>query len=374
MSHLAPDSAGAAASCPPLRIAVDLSILRHGVSGSSTYATGLYAALRDIPSLELRAWRGPMRRRWRSPIRKPFNAAQERYYYEIGLPAAARRWRADVLLMPVNLTARRTAIPQLVSILDVNFLLQPDAYDPWFRRYATGMFARAGRDAEIVTTISEYSRKQISAHLGINTEKIRVVYPGLDSPSPNLLSAPLSDPYALYFGATEPHKNIDLLLRSWEGRTDGLRLAIVGTPGRAHDSLREAARPFGDRVVITGAVDTSTRERWYSGATLFLFPSLTEGFGYPPLEAMQRGVPVIASHAGSLPEVLGDAALFHDPNDVAGLRHAVDRLIEDAALRRDLAEKGRTQAARYTWDRAADAMAKLLSQIARARTGAGTPR
>jgi glycosyltransferase involved in cell wall biosynthesis len=356
----------------PIRVAADLSILRHGQSGSARWATGLTDALSLVANIELRGWRGPQRHGWRGPMRRFVNAARERIYYELSLPRAAGAWGADVMLMPVNVTARRSSVPQVVTIHDVNFLAEPETYDPWFRAYASRMFARAGRDAELVTTVSAYSRERICEYLSIDPGRVRVVYPGLSPPRPTSGPAPIPDRYALYVGATEPHKNVGLLLDVWAGpRRPPLRLVVVGTPGRAHEAVVRQAEEIGDRVLIVGEVDEPTLERWYAGAEVFLFPSLAEGFGYPPLEAMQRGVPVIASRASSLPEVLGEAALYHGPRDPDQLAAQLDALLAAPELRARIVEAGLAQAARYRWDATALKMADLLWQVAGQSRGAG---
>jgi glycosyltransferase involved in cell wall biosynthesis len=107
-------------------------------------------------------------------------------------------------------------------------------------------------------------------------------------------------------------------------------------------------------------VSDADLENWYAHASVFVFPSLTEGFGYPPLEAMARGVPVVAARAGSLPEVLGDAALFHEPGNAEELSLQVRLALGDEALRRELVRKGRDRAGRYTWGASAEVMALIL--------------
>lgn len=349
-----------------MRVGVDLSILRHPRAGSSRWALGLVHALRG-QDLSLHAWQGPPRWRRGGWVRKVGNVLGERWWFEVGLPRVARQAGCDALLMPVNLSARRGRLPQVVTLLDVNFLSEPGTYDPAYVAYARRMFSRSVREADRLTTISEYSRSQIVQHLGADPSRLTVIYPGL-APVPSLAArergVAIRTPYALYVGATEPHKNLDLLLKAWRGLPPaGLDLAIVGRPGRDHRRLLDAARRLAGRVQVVGPVDDDELERWYAGAAVFVFPSRTEGFGYPPLEAMQRGVPVVASRAGALPEVLGDAALFHDPDDHDGLRAHLELLMGDHAVRSRLVERGRQQAQRYSWSSTASAMAGLLHEL-----------
>jgi len=287
---------------------------------------------------------------------------RQRWWYEAGLRRLADQSDADVLLMPANMAARSGGRPQVVAILDVNFLTRPETYEPAHARYLTWAFRRAVRDADKLITISEFSRSEICHHLGAHPDDIMVVYPGLDPPPDVAQSAaPLDRPYALWVGATEVSKNVGLLLDAWSaGAPSGLTLALVGPPGRDHATLVRRAAHSGIDVVFRGQVDESELELWYRHATVFLFPSRTEGFGFPPLEAMLRGVPVIAANAGSLPEVLGDAALFHDPNDADTVRVHIASLMQDAHLRREMIARGRQRAARYQWASAAAGVAAIL--------------
>lgn len=295
----------------------------------------------------------------------------QRWWYEFGLSRAGRERSADVLLMPSNFTVRPAGIPQVVTILDVNFIVSPGTYEAGVVRYATWAWKRALRDADAITTISMFSRREIARHLGTDAKRIHVVYPGLEPPIPTAATEPIHPrPYALYVGATEHHKNLGVLFDAWtRDLPGGLDLAIVGRPGRNHrEVLRRAAR-LSDRVVVRDDVSDAELEVWYRYARVFLFPSLTEGFGYPPLEAMQRGVPVVASNAGAMPEVLGDAAMFHDPTDVDAIRSLVSCLAEDETRRGELVAAGRERAARYSWESSASQMEIILRRAVRRHRG-----
>jgi glycosyltransferase involved in cell wall biosynthesis len=247
----------------------------------------------------------------------------------------------------------------VVTLTDVNFLAAPGTYEPAMVRYLTRVFHHAVINADALTTISEHSRVDLVNHFDIAPDRISVVYPGV-TPPPSLAPSnrPNSGrPYALYVGATEFHKNIDTLLKAWRADAPaGLDLVLVGQPGRAHKSIEERAQGAAGRVALIGAVDQTDLEGWYAHAEVFLFPSLAEGFGYPPLEAMLRGVPVIASRAGSLPEVLEDAALFHEPRNAEEVRQMVIDVVADPKLSKRLIDLGRARAAYFTWDRAAEGM------------------
>lgn len=353
-----------------MKVLVDAAILRRPGAGTARWVRGLTTALSARPDVEVVSSLGPERLgRGGLPYRVP-NTIRQRWWYEFGIDRLARAVRADVLLMPSNLSSRRGRLPQVVSVLDVNFLTQPGMYEPAMVRYATWAFRRAVRDADALVTISEFSRSEIAKHLGADPSRIAVVYPGLDEPTTGgLTESPLDRPYALYVGATERHKNVGLLLDAWGSRGPAdLLLAIVGQPGRDHDALARRAAETHGRVLIRGPVDEGELAAWYCHASVFLFPSRTEGFGFPPLEAMQRGVPVVASSAGSLPEVLGDAALFHDADDGRAVRAHVESLVEDATLRARLVSLGLERVQRYRWDRAGAEVAAVLGAVVASRS------
>lgn len=355
-----------------MRVLVDTAILRRPATGTARWVRGLTKALAAEPDVEVMTSMGPARIDWfRSGRGRPgpgdwllriANVTRQRWWYESGIRRLAERKRADVLLMPANLAARRGRLPQVAAVLDVNFLLQPTTYESAHARYLTWAFRRAVRDADALITISEFSRSEICRHLGANPDDITVVYPGLERPArPTRASSPLDRPYALWVGATEVSKNVGLLIDAWSaGSPSGLSLAIVGPPGRDHSTLVARASKLGSEIVIRGSVDEAELERWYRHAALFLFPSRTEGFGFPPLEAMVRNVPVIAAHAGALPEVLGDAALFHDPDDHEILRAHIESLMQNESLRHEQILRGRDRAAKYRWEPAGAETARVL--------------
>jgi glycosyltransferase involved in cell wall biosynthesis len=343
-----------------LRVVVDTAVLRRPHTGIARWVNGLLGALAETPNIELKRADGP-RRVGNGWLFRPANMALRRWWYEFGIERTARGWNADALLMPIGYASRRGPIPQTVVIHDVNYLTQPGTYEPLFVKYATWAMKRATRDGDRLVTVSAFSRSEISRHFEIDPGRIQVVYPGLEPSRGGLFRRPIEDRYALYVGATEVSKNLGLLLDAWSTSSPGgLRLVIVGQPGRYHATLQQRAGRMDGRVIVRGRVDDDELEAWYRNASVFLFPSLTEGFGYPPVEAMQRSVPVISSNRGSLPEILGDAALYHGPDDVAAVRELVERIIGDSDLRQRMISLGLAQAARYRWEVTAAQMAQIL--------------
>jgi glycosyltransferase involved in cell wall biosynthesis len=352
-----------------VRVLIDGAVLAKPRAGTARWVSGVARALESAPSVDVSLVVGLRRMRRGGWLHRAPNVALERWWYDVALPRLAAREAPDALLMPANLTARPTRIPQVATILDVNFLTRPGTYERSLVVYLRWAYRRAVRDAARLTTISEFSRSEIAQHLDVDPARIEVVYPGLD---PVKAAAngeePHPRPYALYLGATERHKNPGLLAAAWHKRSPGgLDLVFVGQPGREHDALVRAAAASSGRIHVRGRAANDEVERWYRHASVFLFPSLVEGFGYPPLEAMQRGVPVVSSTAGSLPEVLRDGAAYFEPHDPDAMVRQVELLVGDTAARGELVRRGHAVAARYSWDSAAGTMAHILRDAATER-------
>lgn len=231
-----------------------------------------------------------------------------------------------------------------------------------------------------VLTDSQCSRRDIQEHLGLPSERVTVVYPGVElerfrpAAAEDEFDVPrstvgnlehqtlnlelLKQPYVLCVAGADPTKNVETLIEAFARLPPALRgrhdLVLTGDFRRRAD-LRDLVERagVGERTLFTGIVDDERLIELYQRATLFVFPSLYEGFGLPVLEAMACGCPVVCSNASSLPEVAGDAAILVDPLDVEGLTRAMARVLEDAGLREELRARGPVRAATFSWDRTA---------------------
>jgi glycosyltransferase involved in cell wall biosynthesis len=360
-----------------VRLGFDLSILRHPYGGTARYAEEILLAMEkaSVPADRVRTYRGwPRFARGHRWLRFA-NLAGDLAWVGVGIPGLVLRDRLDVWYSPSNVIPPWLPRPVVVTIHDVNFLLQPDAYERGYVRYATAMVGRSARRARHVITDSEFSRAELVRAFGIPLEKVSVVYPGLDH-ALAAKSAPepvpgLPEKYALYVGQTEPHKNVGLLLDAWEAAPPaGLSLVIAGQPGRDHAAIvdRAAGPRLKGRVVVLGRVTAGGLETLYRGAACCLLPSRAEGFGFPALEAMARGIPVAVANAGSLPEVTAGGALTFDPDDPSDLAAKVEQL-RDPAGRASLIANGRDVAGRYRWSVAADAIWTIIREAARPAGG-----
>ncbi len=220
------------------------------------------------------------------------------------------------------------------------------------------VIAIALRRAKTVFTVSEHTKNEIIATFPFMKQKPPVVtYPayGTAFRSPAAGTPSMTPtPYLLYVGNAYPHKNLDRLLEAFAGFREhhpDFHLAIVGGGDHFHQRLQDEARATGrdSGVRFLGTVTDDELGTLYDNATAYVFPSLYEGFGLPPLEAMCRGIPVASSDATCLPEVLGDAARYFDPMDVADMTRAMSAIATDDALREELRRKGADRCRRYDW-------------------------
>lgn len=284
------------------------------------------------------------------------------------LPALARSLKADVLHSTHHsLPLLGTGCTRVVTIHDLNFLLLPERY-PRARRLAMQLVtAAAVHRAQALIVPSRTVASDLRRFLRVQPERIHVIpeaAASIFSPQPPSAIASLrvrlrlAGPYVLSVGTLEPGKNRTVLLRAFaELCRRGLpqTLVIAGQRGWLQSGLgAEVERlSIAGRVRFLGYVPDADLPALYCGAELFVFPSLREGFGLPPLEAMACGTPVVASDSPALPEVLGDAALYAPALDAEALAVAMEQALVDEPLRLLLRERGLVRSAGYSWPRAA---------------------
>ena len=284
-----------------------------------------------------------------------------------------------------NLLPFLTAIPSVFTLHDLVFRFHPDTVsraNRWFLQAMTGRFLRA---ADAIIAVSECTKRDAQRLYGIADSRICVIHEGVHDRfrpcGPDAVASVrqrhgLPARYLLFVGTIEPRKNLAALLEALAvlkrravdrgGPPEVPKLVIVGKKGWLSDGFFERLRELalGPDVVLPGFVPDEDLPAVYSGAECFVFPSLYEGFGLPVLEAMACGVPVICSNASSLPEIAGAAALLFDPGEPAELAAAIERVLADAAFRGELAERGRCQAAKFTWQRAAERTLAVYADVA----------
>jgi glycosyltransferase involved in cell wall biosynthesis len=237
----------------------------------------------------------------------------------------------------------------------------------------------AARRANRVLTISEHGRQEVISLLGVRSNRVTTTYCAADDRFRPLPASAVEDfrrqhglpnRFILYLGTLEPRKNVVTLLhayarlvREWPAAPP---LVLAGAPGWLYQDILDTldSLKLGDRVLRPGFVLGEDLPLWYNAATVFAYPSIYEGFGLPPLEAMACGTPVVVSEATSLPEVVGSAGILVAPRDDAALALALQRVLCDDGLASDLGQAGRDQAARFSWRRMALETLQCYEEVA----------
>jgi glycosyltransferase involved in cell wall biosynthesis len=272
--------------------------------------------------------------------------------------------------------ARRAA--RVVTVHDLTIVRFPELCDPPTLRY-TGLLRRAIAEGAWVHTPSAFVAAEVVELLGAPPERVRAVHSGIPvAPAPAAApgsagggSPPVTLPggtsrYVLALGTAEPRKDLPGLVAAFDAVASApdaadVALVLAGPDGWGAEALDAAlaAAVHRDRIVRTGWVPETTRPRLVAAAAVLAYPSRYEGFGFPPLEAMAVGVPVVATRAGALPEVLGDDALLVPVGDQDALAAALLEVLRSPDVRAAWAERGRARAAHYSWDRCAEGLAAL---------------
>jgi len=301
------------------------------------------------------------------------------WFEQVIFPRVCQQDGVDVAHVPYFAPPLRPTTPIVVTIHDLIPLILPAYRGPLLVRLYTHLVAAATRRADAIIADSEASKRDIVRLLGIPDERVQVIYLAVDRRfRPITDKAHLEDVrqkyclpanYILYLGGFDQRKNLATLLKAFKRLTSDMQLVIAGRlPARDTPFFpdpRRMVREFGleGRVAFIGWVLEEEKPALYSMAKVFVFPSLYEGFGLPPLEAMACGTPVVASNVSSLPEVVGDAGLLVDPCDAAGLAEAMAALLDDEQLREGLGQKGLEQARRFSWEETARETLKVYRRV-----------
>ena len=362
-----------------MRICLDISPAVHRRAGLGRYAQELTAALLAIDTEN--EYVAFYNRPSEAQIDPPLDRLS---HLTTNLPN--KPWRMSVLLAQLaripqdrlfpgvdlfhatdHLLPRLSRVRSVFTLHDLVFRFYPETHMPLNRWFLTLMMPHFLRAADMVIAVSECTKRDAMRLYGLDEAKIRVIYEGVDprfrSADPETIEAVrarygLPERFILSVGTIEPRKNLTTLLeayRTLRDRGSDFKLVIVGRKGWLYEGFFRRLRELGleGEVVFPGFVPDEDLPALYSAAELFVFPSLYEGFGLPPLEAMACGTPVVCSNAASLPEVVGNAAIMVDPYDVEGLAEAMHRVLADADLREELREKGLARARQFTWERTA---------------------
>ncbi len=273
--------------------------------------------------------------------------------------------KIDLLHSLAFVTPLISPCPSVITIYDLSFLTFPQGFKYLNCLYLTLLTRLSARKARRIITISESTKRDTVRLLGVSSEKVDIVYCGVDKAfhplskrevAPFRQKCGLPERMILFVGTIEPRKNVVRLVEAYSRLRDGqVKLVIGGARGWLYEEVFarvEELELTGD-VLFPGYIPPDELPLWYNAAELFVYPSLYEGFGLPPLEAMACGTPVITSNVSSLPEVVGEAGLTVDPMDSKGLAEAMNQVLGDEALRQSMRERGLARAGHFSWAKAA---------------------
>ena len=259
----------------------------------------------------------------------------------------------------------------LVTVYDLFHLAMPELVGGWHKRlYAKTMFGAVHRRAAAIITISQFTKNEFIRFTGNATQPIYPIPLGVADawfhipPS----ARPCPNKYILYVGNVKPHKNLRALVKAFASICDKIphNLVIVGKKEgfiTGDETVAREAERLGGRVQFTGYVDDERLHQYFAHAGALAFPSLYEGFGFPPLEAMAAGCPALVSTAASLPEICGDAALYCDPHRPEDIASKLLELLTDEALRAELRRKGLVRARAFTWERCVNQTCDVIREL-----------
>jgi len=362
-------------------VAIDATSLLGTTTGVGQVTAHLIEAVAARGDIDLRAfaisWRGrnglgEQLPRGVTAATKPFPARLTRALWPHAPIPHVEHWTGPVdLVHATSFVAPPSHTPVLLTVHDLTFVRFSEMCAGDTLTYPRLIRVALDRGA-LIHTYSDCIADEIVESFGLPRDRVVRVYPGLaptaggDAARGRQLAG--TDRYVLALGTIEPRKNLPMLVRAFDGVAaddPSVRLVIGGPDGWGAEAFADAcaAAHHGDRVIRLGYVDVRDRRDLLAGATVLAYPSIYEGFGHPPLEAMLAGVPVVASNAGTLVEVLGDAALLPDPLDADAIAAALGRALNDPQLRADLVRLGHERTLRYTWERASGDFAQLYREI-----------
>jgi glycosyltransferase involved in cell wall biosynthesis len=367
-----------------LRVAVDATPLLGLPTGIGTFCGGALAAMGSRPGLDIRAFAVSWRRRrgiesqlpagvvagHRPMPARPLHALWTRSNFP---PLEWFIGDVDVVHGTNFVVPPTSHAAEVMSVHDLTPVRHPELCDEASLAYP-GLIRRALARGSWVHTDSQYVADEVVDVFGADPARVLVVHPGVPE-LPQLLEAEAAaarrsvlpagtDRYCLAVGTAEPRKDLPGLVHAFgklATRHPDLSLVLAGPPGWGEAALSAAvaASPARDRVVRTGWVAPRDLAALLAGAAVLAYPSLYEGFGFPPLQAMRTGVPVVATGAGSLPEVLGEGALLVSPGHHDDLAQALDACLTDEGVRARLVGAGARRAEAFTWERCADGLETL---------------
>ena len=311
-----------------------------------------------------------------------FSTPKRFVWDQLTLPRLAGKHKVDLLHQPCFSAPFIFKGPVVITIHDIISILFPENIPFASRMFYSKWMPFSYRKATKIITISHSTQNDIVRVLKIPKEKITVIHNGVDEKFKIKVSAgkikevkakyKIPGDYILHIGTLEPRKNLGFLIDAFskaiaDRKNQSLNLVVTGKRGWYFEDLFEKVAKLGlkEKVIFTGYVDEDDKAALYQGARIFAFPSLYEGFGLPPLEAMVSGIPVISSDTSSMPEVVGDAGILLKPNNLEGWVKAITKINGDDEFHKQLSQKSEIQADGFSWKKTAQQTIDVYHQAIR---------
>lgn len=356
-------------------IVINGRFLTQGVTGVQRYAIEMVSSLANLPSHYQFVVVAPLGKL----VSDVPNLIQDDFPFgghlweQLRLPWLVKKMQADLLWCP-GFTAPllNFGVPLIVTLHDAAIFAGPEWFSPTVALYYRWLIPLVGRVASKIITVSQFSRQELVKYgLVGRLDNIEVVYNGLtplrarQGELPQRVVQLQNKKYVLCLGSRDPRKNIARLLAAWnnipENIKNGRVLAIAGKADKVFSKEEFPTIPKG--VLFLGYVPDDQLFDLYSGADAFVFPSIYEGFGLPPLEAMSCGTPVLVSNVSALPEVCGNAAIYCDPFNVDDIAEKLGRLLTDNYLAIELKQRGLDHAKIFSWNKSAQELSDIFESL-----------
>lgn len=357
----------------PIKLAWDNCFARRNPTGTGIYAARLLEQLQENSDVVVTAFEGwPDGTRGGSYPRRVLKILGNMAWTHLDLPFRLWKGSFDVLHSPAFVAPAKSICPVVITVHDITYLRYPMHFAPWWVHYMKSIMPIAIRSAAAIICPSKHSKSDVVTAYNLSPEKVHVVLQGVDHKSfhPGEVldaawaqSVGITKQYVLHVGGFYERKNVPTLLRAIAhlqalGKWQDRQLVLAGAPAPGIKGANEihktiAELKLSDSVVLPGRVSEEHLPGLYATAALVVMPSLYEGFGFPVLEAMASGTPVVASNTSSLPEVAGEAAILVPPHDTTALADAITMILSRQNLADDLRAKGLVQAQQFNWQRTA---------------------
>ncbi len=308
---------------------------------------------------------------------KARHALSFRWWFDVKIPLALKKYKADVFVSPDGFCSLFTKVPQVLVIHDLAFIHHPKFIPTihrfFYKRY-TPLFLKK---AAVIATVSEFSKKDIVDQYHVDEQKIinvssaaKTIFQPVEWDEKEAIKTEYADgcEYFVFVGGIHPRKNLLNLLKAFslfkKRQRSNMKLLIAGRLAWDYDKITEKIETYKFRqdVKLLGYMSEAALAKLVAAAYALVFPSYFEGFGVPILEAMQSHVPVITSNTSSMPEIGVAAALYADPTDAADIADQMKRIFTNENMRSQLVEKGKVVAAKYTWQRTSELMWQAIQQ------------